>query len=66
MVLVPANALDVVPRSCLMASLALIDLGYSAALRDPPILLPRDLLRHHVEMHHVMAWGSSMALGAIG
>ena len=62
MMLVPADALYIVPRSCLMASLALIDLGYSAALRYPLILLPRDLLRHHVEMHHVVAGRCLMTL----
>jgi len=48
-----------------MASKALIDLSYSAALGNARILLARDLLRHHVEVHHVVARWSLVALRAV-
>ena len=48
-----------------MTSKALIDLRYSAALGNPLVLLARDFFRHHVEMHHVVARWSLVALRAV-
>ena len=56
MVLVPTDSFDVVPRIRLMAQEALVHLG---------VFLTSDRFRHHLEMHHVVAWGRLMALGAI-
>lgn len=54
--LIPADAPDVVPRIGLMAEIALLDAG---------MFLPGDLFGHHLEVHHVMAWRRLMALCAV-
>ena len=62
---VPSHALDVVPGSGLMASVALVDLGSSTALRNLRIFLTRDPFGDHLEMHHAVAGRSLMALRAL-
>ena len=54
--LVPANAADVVPAIRLVAAVALLDAG---------MLLPGDLLGNHLEVHHVMTRRRLVALGAV-
>ena len=56
-VLVPPDALDVVPRRRLMARVTLVDLS---------MLPPRYLHRHHLKVHHVMTRRCLVALGAVG
>lgn len=54
-VLIKADAFDIIPRGGLMAEEALIHFG---------LFHVRDSHRNHFEMHHVMARRSLMALGA--
>ena len=63
--LVVANAADVVPGRGLMAAVALVHTSHAAALSDLGIFLARNLLRHHLEVHHVVARRSLVALRAV-
>ena len=56
MVLVIANAFDVVPGGRLVAQITLVDFG---------VRLTSDLGRDHLKMHHVMARRRLMALSAV-
>ena len=56
MVLVKANALDIVPRSRLVALVTLVDFGGR---------LPGHLGRNHFKMHHVVARRCLMALSTV-
>ena len=64
--LVVADTADVVLRRGLVAPVALIHLSYATALGHLRILLARHLLRHHLEMHHVVTGWSLVALRATG
>ena len=65
MMLVVANAADVIPGRGLMAAIALVHLSRAAALGHLRIFLSGDLLRNHVEVHHVVARWSLVALRAV-
>jgi hypothetical protein len=65
MMLVVANAADVIPGRGLMAAVTLVDLSWSAASGYLRIFLSGDLLRNHVEVHHVVTRRSLVALSAV-
>ena len=56
MMLIPSDALDIVPAVGLVAEKALL---------NPSMLLARRPLGHHFEMHHIVAWWRLMTLRAI-
>ena len=64
--LVPAHALDIVPRSSLMAALTLAHFNRPTTPGNPRILLAGNPLRNHVEVHHVVAGRCLVTLRAIG
>ena len=65
MMFVISNAADIVPGRGLVTAITLGYVGYSAASGYPLIFLPGDLLRDHVEVHHVMTSRSLVALSAV-
>ena len=65
MMLVIANAADVIPGRGLMAAIALVHLRWPAASGYLRIFLSGDLLRNHVEVHHVVTRRSLVALRAV-
>ena len=65
MVLVPANALDVIPRVGLMTAVALIDLHICTAWIARSIRFAGNRLINHFEMLHVVARRRLMTLRAV-
>ena len=65
MVFVIAKAADVVPDGGLVAAIALGHASCSATSGYLRIFLSGDLLRNHVEVHHVVAPWSLVALRAV-
>ena len=65
MVFVISNAADVVPDGGLVAAIALGHASYSATSGYLRIFLSGNLLRNHVEVHHVVAPWSLVALRAV-
>ena len=63
--LVKTNAPNVVPRSRLMADVALSNFNILAARVARIVCLTNDFLVHHFKVHHIMARRGLMALGAI-
>ena len=63
--LVKTNAPNVVPRSRLMADVALGNLHIFAARVARSVRLTGDFLVYHFKVHHIMARRGLMALGAI-
>ena len=65
MMLVVANAADVIPGRGLVAAITLVHLSWPAASGYLRIFLSGNLLRNHVEVHHVVARRSLVALSAV-
>ena len=65
MMLVVPHSLDVIPGRGLVASIALVHLSRAAALGHLRIFLAHNLLRDHVEVHHIVTRRSLVALRAI-
>ena len=65
MVLVPADALDVIPRIGLMTAIALVDLNVSATWVAWAIRFASNRLVNHFKVHHVVARRRLVALRAI-
>ena len=64
MMLVITETFYVIPGSCLVATIALINLN--ALATGVALACRSNLLGNHFKVHHVMAWWGLMTLSAIG